>query len=331
VTPRPGVLGLGLIGGSLLKALSDPVGADSDPAVAGAARAAGFTVVAGAADLARECDVVIVCVPPPQVPAAVAELLAADTDIVVADTASVKATVLREVGALAGPDALARFVPAHPLAGAESAGWAASDPALLRDAVWAICPPAADAPPEPLCRLAAALAPLGARLLVCDAAAHDAAVARTSHVPHVVAQALARAPAGEGLPLAAALSGGAYRDMTRTARSDPRLWLGILGANRAATAAGLHALIADLHVLADALEAGDDERLAAAWREGAAARATVDAIRWSEPDWHERRLAWPAWEALLALGRNGVLVRGPRMDAGDLALEVGGENSRPGA
>jgi prephenate dehydrogenase len=323
---RTGVLGLGLIGGSLLKGLAasgiEVTGADADPAAAGAARAAGFDVAGDAAALARASDIVVVCVPPDATAAAVAELLGADPDVTVADAASVKAPVLRDVAARVGEDALARFVPAHPLAGAESAGWDAAGVALLRDAVWAVCPPAADAPAAPLCALATALEPLGARLLVCDAAEHDAAVARTSHVPHVAAQALARLPAGDGLPLAAALSAGAYRDMTRTARSDAALWLSIIAANRDATAAGLRALAADLDALAGAVEAGNDAPLAAAWRDGAGARAAVDAIRWADREWQPRRLAWPAWDELLELGRAGVLVRALGLDGGELALEA---------
>jgi prephenate dehydrogenase len=323
-----GVLGLGLIGGSLLKGLAaagaEPVGADADPATCGAARAEGLRVADGPAALAHACEVVVVCVPPAATATAVAELLAADPAVVVADTASAKASVLRDVAAAVAPAALARYVPAHPLAGSERSGWAAADAALLRDAVWAVCPPAGDAGLEPLCALAAALDPLGARLLACDAATHDGALARTSHVPHVAAQALARLPAGAGLPLAAALSGGAYRDMTRTASSDARLWLDIIAANRDAAAAGLRALLADLERLAAAVESGDEAALEDAWRSGAAARATVDAIRWSDPEWRPHRLPSASWRALLDLGRAGVPIRRPRLVAGGLELEAGG-------
>jgi prephenate dehydrogenase len=325
--PRPGVLGLGLIGGSLLQGLAaagaEPLGADAEPAVAAAARGAGFGVVDGAAELAAGCDVVIVCVPPARAAAAVAELLDADPRVVVTDVASVKAPVLQEVTGRVDAAALERFLPAHPLAGAESRGWEAAQPGLLRDAVWAICPPTPAAAPAALCAVGDALDPLGARLLVCDAGEHDLAVAHTSHVPHVAAQALARLPGGGGLALSAALSGGAYRDMTRTARADLELWLGILGANRTAVTGGLRALVADLARLADAVESGDDEALATAWREGATARAEVDAIRWAEPAWEPATLHWPAWDGLLSLGRDGVLIRRPRIADGMLQFEQG--------
>jgi prephenate dehydrogenase len=323
--PRAGVLGLGLIGGSLLKGLAaaglSPAGTDADPAIAGAARVAGFDVAGDESALARACDVVVVCVPPARTAAAVAALLAADPDVVVADVASVKAPVLRAVVAAGGD--LGRYVPAHPLAGSERTGWAAADAALLRDAVWAVCPPEAGAGLGPVCTFAEALEPLGPRLLACAVEAHDAALARTSHVPHVVAQALARLAESGGLPLSAALSGGAYRDMTRTARSDRALWLDIVGSNRVATAAGLRALVADLDRLAGAIETGDDVTLGEAWRAGAAARATVDAVRWTEPRWRRHRLASASWPALIDLGRAGVLVRRPRVDGVTLELEAG--------
>jgi prephenate dehydrogenase len=320
-TPRAGVLGLGLIGGSLLQGLAaagaSPAGADTDPAATGGARAAGFEVLEDAPALARACDVVVVCVPPARTAAALDELLAADPAVIVADAASVKAPIL---AALAGRD-LDRYVPAHPLAGSERAGWDAAEPALLRDAVWAVCPPTPDAPLDALCAFAAALDPLGPRLLACGADAHDTAVARTSHVPHVVAQALARLAAGDRLT--AALSGGAFRDMTRTARSDPALWLDIVEANRAATGEALRALLDDLERLAAAIDSGDDTTLAAAWREGAAARAGVEAIRWSEPDWRPRTTA-ATWAALIELGAAGELMRRPRLDGDELALESAG-------
>jgi prephenate dehydrogenase len=182
-----------------------------------------------------------------------------------------------------------------------------------------VCPPSPTAPLEPLCALSAALDPLGTRMLVCDAAAHDAAVARTSHVPHVVAQALARAPAGG---LAAALTGGAYRDMTRTATADERLWRAILFANRGPVAAALRELADELRRLAAAIERGDAEPLRGVWLDGARVRARAEALRWEAPAWTRETLAPPAWHALLELGRQGRTLRRPRLAAGALELEV---------
>lgn len=319
--PRTGVLGLGLVGGSLLRGLheagAEVAGFDADPDVTAAAAASGCAVAADAGSLARACEVVIVCVPPARTADAVVAALAGGG--VVADAASVKAPVLAAVAAQAGGEALERYVPAHPLAGSERAGWAAADAALLRDAVWAACPPRPDAPVRALCALAAALEPLRGRLLVCDAAEHDAAVAGTSHAPHVAAMALARS-AGSGL--AAALTGGAYRDMTRTAAADEALWSAILDANRQPVADALRALSVELAGLADVLEAGDHDALAETWRAGAAARSQALERRWAEPAWSAERLALPPWDALLGFGREGRAIRRPRVDGDTLALDV---------
>lgn len=282
-----GVAGLGLIGGSLLRALG-AVGFDADPEVRAAAGQR-FDVVDSLEGLAG-CDLVFVAVPP----AVCADVVRAALAVApfVADTASIKAPV-----AAAVTDE--RFVAAHPLAGSESAGWTASSPDILRNAPWAVCSGSLQA----LCRVSEAVDRLDGHLVPCKAADHDAAVARTSHVPHIVAQALSRTVDGD--PLASALTGGSFRDMTRVAASDPALWADILLANRDAVLAGLDALEAELAGYRAALEAG---AIAAAWR----APGTTAAAGWApvrdEPG---------SWAALL-----GRRVRRLRLDDTTLSYEV---------
>jgi prephenate dehydrogenase len=244
---KVGVAGLGLIGGSLLRALGG-VGYDADPAVRAVASAEGFAVAESLDGLAG-CELVFVAVPPAVTYAVVDEVLAAVPDAVVADTASVKGDVPRRE----------RFVAAHPMAGAETSGWAASSAELLRGATWAACPSSADL--EPLLRLATAVDELGGRIVSCTPAEHDAAVARTSHVPHLVALALTE------LAPDSTLAGTAFRDMTRVAHADPALWAQILTANREAVGPALDELIARLAVLRGLL--GDERALREAWEAGA--------------------------------------------------------------
>ena len=201
---RTGVVGLGLIGGSLLRALGG-AGYDADPAVRAAAAAEGFEVADELAGLAG-CELVLVAVPPARTADVLGEVLEALPDALVADTTSVKAPLPRHE----------RLVGAHPMAGAETAGWAASTAVLLQGAPWAACP--AGEALEPLLALSAAVDALGGRIVACTPEEHDAAVARTSHVPHLAAQALAGLAADGGLQ--AALAGTAFRDMTRVARAD---------------------------------------------------------------------------------------------------------------
>jgi prephenate dehydrogenase len=188
------------------------------------------------------------------------------------------------------------------MAGSEGSGWAASSAGLLRGAVWAACP--ADDSLEPVCRLSEAVDRLGGRLVACTASDHDEAVARTSHLPHVVAAALAELA---GDPLRAALSGTALRDMTRVARSDAALWASILAANREPALAALDELESAVAGLRVALAGGDREVLAAVWERAGRGLGVVDALRWDEPEWEEREIG--GWDALLALGREGRAVR----------------------
>jgi prephenate dehydrogenase len=242
---KVGVAGLGLIGGSLLRALGG-VGYDADPAVREIAAAEGFEVAESLDGLAG-CELVFVAVPPAITYAVVRDALDAAPDAMVADTASV----------MGKPPELDRFVAAHPMAGAETSGWAASSAELLRGATWAACPSGSG--PEPLLRLSAAVEALGGRIVTCTAQEHDDAVARTSHVPHLVALALA------GLAPDTTLAGTAFRDMTRVAHADPALWSQILTANREAVGPALDELIARLASLRGLL--GDEQALRAAWEE----------------------------------------------------------------
>jgi prephenate dehydrogenase len=176
---------------------------------------------------------VVVAVPPDHLADAIAAALAT-TQAVVTDVGSVKVEPLRRVREQVGADALARYVGSHPLAGSERSGPLAASAAMFEGRPWAITPHEGSSPD--------AVEAVTTLALLCGAApfsftpeVHDAAVARTSHVPHVVAAlvagALADAPA-EHL----ALSGQGVRDVTRVAAGDPRLWEQILDANAAPVA-----------------------------------------------------------------------------------------------
>ena len=300
---KAGVVGLGLIGGSLLRALGG-AGYDADPAVRAAAAAEGFEVAGDLAGLAG-CDLVLIAVPPARVAAVAEEVLEALPDALVADTTSVKAPLPRHE----------RLVGGHPMAGAETAGWAASTAVLLQGAPWAACP--AGEALEPVLALSAAVDALGGRIVACTPEDHDAAVARTSHVPHLAAQALVGLAAGGGLQ--AALAGTAFRDMTRVARADAELWAEILAANRDACLDAVDELVARLGVLRAAL--GDDEATRKEWALGLGWLEAVDAARWREPDWREEPV--DGWPGLLEHGRAGRAVRRLRRgDDGRLRAEV---------
>jgi prephenate dehydrogenase len=143
------------------------------------------------------------------------EGLAVDPAATITDLGSVKAPVLASLGRRYG----GRFVGGHPMCGTERSGFAAADPALFTGARWAVCLDEGTELPRWL-RVAELALAVGAEVVPATSAEHDAAVAAVSHVPHLLAAALAAA-AGEAGPLALALAAGSFRDGTRVAASDP--------------------------------------------------------------------------------------------------------------
>jgi prephenate dehydrogenase len=220
---RVAVLGLGLIGGSLLHGLArthaDVVGFDVDPATAAAAGAAGFTVAASAAEAVTGADLVVLAMPLPDVPAALRSLAAhLPATAVLTDVGTLKRPVLDAVRGLVPGG---QFVGGHPLAGVEDTGWAAADALLFRDAPWALVLED-DTNLDAWLRLAELVCDLGARPVPTTAAEQDAAVARVIGLPHVLAEALALTGLAGG-PLGLSLAAGSYRSGSRVARTRPEL------------------------------------------------------------------------------------------------------------
>jgi prephenate dehydrogenase len=198
---------------------------------------------------------VVVAVPPDQVGAEVARALA-ETDALVTDVGSVKTAPLRVLDGVPG---LERYAGGHPMAGSEQSGPLAASPTLFDGRPWAVTPHeqssrAATAAVETLARLA------GASVVRLSPEEHDEAVARTSHLPHLlsvlVAGRLADAPVDH-----LALSGQGVRDVTRVAAGDPRMWQQIVTGNAAAVAGLLTQVRDQLDVLIDAVSTGDREPL----------------------------------------------------------------------
>lgn len=220
---RVAVLGLGLIGGSLLHAIRqsglDVVGYDIDLSTAAAASASGFPVTASAASAVHGADLVILAMPLPQVEGALASI-AADIapGAVLSDVGTLKTPVLEAVRATIPH---ARFVGGHPLAGTEESGFLAADPLLFRDAPWSLIL-------EPDTDLAAWLAvavllcDLGARPVPTTAAEQDIAIARVIGLPHILAEALALTGLHGG-ELGLSLAAGSYTSGSRVARTRPEL------------------------------------------------------------------------------------------------------------
>jgi prephenate dehydrogenase len=220
---RIAVLGLGLIGGSLLRAIRqtglDVVGYDLDPHTASAASTAGFPVSATDAGAVHGADLVVLAMPLPQVPGALRSLAPhLAPGAILTDVGTLKQPVLDAVRASVPK---VRFVGGHPLAGTENTGWEAADPLLFRDAPWALTlEPDTDL--HAWLELAELACDLGAKPVPTVATEQDAAVARVIGLPHVLAEALALTGLVGG-PLGLTLAAGSYMSGSRVARTRPDL------------------------------------------------------------------------------------------------------------
>ncbi|WP_183092975.1 prephenate dehydrogenase [Nocardioides stalactiti] len=202
-------------------------------------------------------SLVVVAVPPDHLGAAIAAALdasleAGGEDTVVTDVGSVKAAPL---AALSGHPAVARYVGSHPMAGSERSGPLAASADLFSGRPWAICRhdrAAANA----VRRVAALVEACGAVAVMLTPDEHDRAVARTSHVPHLMSSLVAGTLAGAA-PEHLALTGQGVRDVTRVAGGDPALYSQIISGNSQAVAGLLREVRDRLDLALEAVSAGD--------------------------------------------------------------------------
>lgn len=271
------VVGVGLLGTSVGLALRargvDVLLSDLNPEHLRTASGLGAGRPVAAGSVGSETPrLVVVAVPPDHLAAVIAEQLTGST-AVVTDVGSVKAAPLEEVRGLVPDAVLARYVGSHPMAGSERSGPLAASAALFDGRPWAVAPHATSAPDAVEAVTALAIA-CGATPFTFTPEEHDAAVARTSHVPHVLA-VLAAAALASAPPDHLALSGQGVRDVTRIAAGDPRLWEQILTANTTAVSGLLRQLRSDLDALLHALETGSRPELSAILGRGVAGTAAI--------------------------------------------------------
>jgi prephenate dehydrogenase len=153
-------------------------------------------------------------------------------------------------------DPTVRVVGGHPMAGNEASGPAAAEVGALRGATFVLSPVRGDR--VAVRRASELVRACGAVPVVMDAETHDRLVARTSHLPHLVSNALARLAVAEGEELLQyrALAGSGYRSSTRLAASDPGMVAGFLDANRKEVRAAFDEFRKELDRLVEALDKG---------------------------------------------------------------------------
>lgn len=235
---RAAIVGTGLIGGSFALALRANfpdirvVGFDhSDVASRALARGAVHEVSADLASAVREADLVYIALPITGILRFLAPIAAhANPRALITDAGSTKTVICRE-GAKAFKSG-ARFLGGHPIAGKEVSGIEHADQSLFRDSQYVLAAPRNDADPR-VKAFADILDAFGAAPVWCDAETHDWAVGVVSHLPQLLAVALANVIRDEtdetGLPLTFAGSGA--RDMLRLAGSPFPVWRDIAHSN----------------------------------------------------------------------------------------------------
>jgi len=265
-----GIVGLGLIGGSIALACRQTwpkalvLGVDSKDVLETAMRLHAIDVAADDLIVLAEADVVVLAAPVRQNIDLLSELDEhVRTPAVVTDVGSTKRQIVDAAAALPGRFA---FVGGHPMAGAAKGGLEHARPDLFRDRPW-IFTPADERGGTALERLMTFVKALGARPRVTTADAHDRLLAYLSHLPQLTASALMQvvgdAAGEEGL----ALAGRGLVDTTRLASSPPDIWRDIAATNADEVGAALDALVAVLTGLRRDLREG--ERLEAVFSEAA--------------------------------------------------------------
>jgi len=235
-----GVIGCGLMGGSFALALKRAglvkrvIGYSKSPSTTEKAKKLGVidTTAESALLAVSGSDIVLIAVPVSATEAVLSSIRhLIEPGVLVMDVGSTKCDVV-DAARRVLKERIGSFVPAHPIAGKESAGIDHAD-ATLYSGRQVVLTPLPETAPELIQKATDAWSAIGAQVLRMTPENHDAAFAAVSHLPHLLAFAyfnsVARQPAGRDF---LSLAGPGFRDFTRIAASDPTIWRDILIANR---------------------------------------------------------------------------------------------------
>jgi prephenate dehydrogenase len=267
LSPTLGIVGVGLIGGSVGLATRnsgwDVIGVDR-PEVLEEATALGAVDRPSTVKEAREADLVVLAAPISKITDLVAEL--SPTDALITDVASTKTAIVSE----AERHEL-RFVGGHPMAGSQLSGVANARADLFKGARYFLTP-TDRTDPEVYREVAGFVRSLGAVPTAVDPEKHDLLMAALSHLPHLMAAALLKV-ASDISPEALSFAGPSFRDLTRVGASNPGLWSDILAENAPALGEALGAFAGAMAQLGSEIQ--DRESMEHRFRE---AREAYDAL-----------------------------------------------------
>ncbi len=232
----------------------------------------------GTTDLAEgvaAAELIVVCSPVDTITELVLQAAAAcRPNALITDAGSTKEAIVATIDAgLSSRRTGSPFVGSHPLAGDHRGGSEHARSDLFENRIVVVTPTATTRPAAVL-EISGFWQSLGARVVTMSPAEHDRALAATSHLPHLIAAALAAATPEDLLPLAAS----GWRDTTRVAAGDANLWEPIFVANREHVLLALGRFLAKTTQLRDALENSDNRQLCAILQQAINTKRARDAL-----------------------------------------------------
>ena len=258
------IIGLGLIGGSIAKALKENtdhtvIGFDRDENTLHDALFCGAIDRMGSTAALKNADVVYVCLYPADVVKFVEENAERfKPGCVVTDVCGIKGEVCGALSAIAAKHTF-HYVGGHPMAGKERNGFEASEAGLFHNASYIVVP--CEAPQSAVDTLVELADAMGFGMIqTCTPQTHDRMIAYTSQVPHVLACAYVMSPRCDGHR---GFSAGSYRDVSRVAKINAELWADLFLANKTELVGELEELQSNIETLKQAVADNDRERLAA--------------------------------------------------------------------
>ncbi len=277
---RVAVIGLGLIGGSLARAIRENglavtvVGTDKRPEELALGKELGIIdeAAGSVAEAVAGSDLVVLAVPVKATRTVLEEIRPhLGSNAVLTDVGSTKTSFVNDVREVFG-ELPAKVIPGHPIAGSEKSGIRAADSALFANHK-VILTPAENVSQPDLDKLKDLWEGCGATVLTMSVAYHDEVLAATSHLPHLIAFSLVDTLAGEdeNLDIFRYAAGG-FRDFTRIAASDPVMWHDIFLSNRDAVLRVIDHFTHDLDQLRTAIADQDSATLLRVFSRAKAAR-----------------------------------------------------------
>ena len=276
-----GIVGLGLIGGSIAKAIkyntdNSVFGTDIVKSVVLKAKLLGAIDKELTSDMLSECDMLIVAL----YPQASVDYITQNASLIkkgslVIDTCGIKGAICQELFDTADANGFT-FIGAHPMAGLHFSGFDYSQPNMFDNASMILVPPK-NVDIALLEQLKNLFSKIGFTVIKTTTAQdHDKKIAYTSQLAHVVSNAYVKSPEAE---VHSGFSAGSYQDLTRVAKLNPAMWTELFLCNKENLAAEIDGLIENLKKYSEAIKTSDEKTLYELLKEGSDRKEKIDGVK----------------------------------------------------